>query len=237
MTTQTHAQQLANRFAKLNYNDLTPESRHAVKRLLLDYLGVALAGSQSESGEIAREFARLHGAGKQSQLFGDKGRASMTAAAFANAISSHSIELDDIDVLALFHFSPPVYSSALAVADATKANGKQLVTALAAGQDHTCASADGTAYCWGNNWNRQLGYEARSNTSAWNSRERDTRYEEKALGASDADIRKLFFVEAGALGLLGGLCGVAFGWAMSFAMPDATRCISMTPRVMLRDMT
>lgn len=32
--------------------------------------------------------------------------------------------------------------------------------------------------------NRQLGYEARSNTSAWNSRERDTRYEEKALGAS-----------------------------------------------------
>ena len=44
MTTQTHAQQLANRFAKLNYNNLTPESRHAVKRLLLDYLGVALAG-------------------------------------------------------------------------------------------------------------------------------------------------------------------------------------------------
>lgn len=131
--TQTLAQQVAARYAKLSYNSLPAASRHAVKRLLLDYLGVALAGSQSESGEIAREFARLHGAGKQSQLFGDKGRASMTAAAFANAISSHSIELDDIDVLALFHFSPPVYSSALAVADATRANGKQLITALAAG--------------------------------------------------------------------------------------------------------
>ena len=57
----------------------------------------------------------------------------MTAAAFANAISSHSIELDDIDVLALFHFSPPVYSSALAVADATQASGKDLIAALAAG--------------------------------------------------------------------------------------------------------
>ena len=111
---QTLAQQVANRFAKLSYNSLPAASRHAVKRLLLDYLGVALAGSQSESGEIARHFALKHGSGNQSQLFGDKGRASMTAAAFANAISSHSIELDDIDVLALFHFSPPVYSAALA---------------------------------------------------------------------------------------------------------------------------
>ena len=133
MTTQTHAQQLATRFAKLNYNDIAPASRHAVKRLLLDYLGVALAGSQSESGVIARRFAREQGGKSGAQLIGDKARSSMATTAFANAISSHSIELDDIDVLALFHFSPPVYSSALAVADATKANGKQLVTALAAG--------------------------------------------------------------------------------------------------------
>ncbi len=136
MTQQTHAQQLAARFAKLGYNDITPASRHAVKRLLLDYLGVALAGSQSESGEIARRFAREQGAtsGKAgAQLIGDKARSSMATSAFANAISSHSIELDDIDVLALFHFSPPVYSSALAVADAKNVSGKQLVVALAAG--------------------------------------------------------------------------------------------------------
>ena len=136
MTTQTLARQLAQRFAKLSYNDLPEASRHAVKRLLLDYLGVALAGSQSESGLIARRFAREHGGHGtkgESRLIGDKTKSSMTAAAFANAISSHSIELDDIDVLALFHFSPPVYSSALAVADAKRASGKQLITALAAG--------------------------------------------------------------------------------------------------------
>jgi 2-methylcitrate dehydratase PrpD len=130
---QTIAQQLAQRFAKLSYNDLTPASRHAVKRLLLDYTGVALAGSQSESGVIARRFAREQGGKSGAQLIGDNAKTSMATTAFANAISSHSIELDDIDVLALFHFSPPVYSSALAVADATKANGKQLIAALAAG--------------------------------------------------------------------------------------------------------
>ena len=34
----------------------------------------------------------------------------------------------------------------------------------------------------------------------------------KALGASDPDIRKLFFAEAGAMGFLGGIFGVTFGW-------------------------
>jgi 2-methylcitrate dehydratase PrpD len=36
-------------------------------------------------------------------------------------------------VLALFHFSPPVFSAALAVGEAVGANGEQLLTALAAG--------------------------------------------------------------------------------------------------------
>ena len=129
----TYAQQLAARFAALGLNDIDAPSRHAVKRLLMDYLGVALAGSQSESGRIARRFAKEHGAKPQARLIGDNARVDMTTAAFANAISSHSIELDDIDVLALFHFSPPVYSAALAAAEYAGANGKQLLTALAAG--------------------------------------------------------------------------------------------------------
>jgi len=36
----------------------------------------------------------------------------------------------------------------------------------------------------------------------------------KALGASDRDVRKLFFAEAGAMGLLGGMLGVLIGWLL-----------------------
>jgi putative ABC transport system permease protein len=36
----------------------------------------------------------------------------------------------------------------------------------------------------------------------------------KALGASDMDVKKLFFVEAGSMGVLGGLLGVALGWGI-----------------------
>jgi putative ABC transport system permease protein len=36
----------------------------------------------------------------------------------------------------------------------------------------------------------------------------------KAIGASDIDVKKLFFAEAGAMGILGGFAGVALGWAI-----------------------
>lgn len=36
----------------------------------------------------------------------------------------------------------------------------------------------------------------------------------KALGASDKDVRQLFFAEAGVMGLVGGVVGVGLGWAI-----------------------
>jgi putative ABC transport system permease protein len=36
----------------------------------------------------------------------------------------------------------------------------------------------------------------------------------KAIGASDADVKKLFFAEAGAMGILGGIVGVILGWGI-----------------------
>jgi len=36
----------------------------------------------------------------------------------------------------------------------------------------------------------------------------------KAIGASDGDVKKLFFAEAGAMGVVGGVIGVGLGWAI-----------------------
>src|SRR5271167_2719038 len=44
----------------------------------------------------------------------------------------------------------------------------------------------------------------------------------KALGAADRDVRRLFFAEAGAMGLLGGVLGVGLGWAIGRALTFAT---------------
>jgi putative ABC transport system permease protein len=44
----------------------------------------------------------------------------------------------------------------------------------------------------------------------------------KALGAADRDVRQLFFVEAGVMGLLGGIFGVGFGWFIGRAVTFGT---------------
>ncbi|MGD0963827.1 MAG: FtsX-like permease family protein [Candidatus Acidiferrales bacterium] len=44
----------------------------------------------------------------------------------------------------------------------------------------------------------------------------------KALGAADSDVRKLFFVEAGVMGMIGGLLGVALGWLIGRGINFAT---------------
>jgi putative ABC transport system permease protein len=44
----------------------------------------------------------------------------------------------------------------------------------------------------------------------------------KALGAADRDIRRLFFAEAGAMGLLGGVVGVTMGWLIGSAINFGT---------------
>jgi putative ABC transport system permease protein len=40
----------------------------------------------------------------------------------------------------------------------------------------------------------------------------------KALGATDRDVRSLFFAEAGVMGLFGGFFGVALGWLIGQAL-------------------
>jgi putative ABC transport system permease protein len=44
----------------------------------------------------------------------------------------------------------------------------------------------------------------------------------KALGAADSDVQQLFFVEAGVMGLFGGILGVGFGWVLGRAISFGT---------------
>jgi putative ABC transport system permease protein len=44
----------------------------------------------------------------------------------------------------------------------------------------------------------------------------------KALGAADSDVKQLFFVEAGVMGLAGGVLGVFFGWLIGRALTLGT---------------
>ncbi len=126
---------IARYLAELNYSSIPQKIIEEMKVLLFDYLGVALGGARTESGKIAAQFSKKLGEKGQATIIGFGYRVSAPSAAFSNAILSHSIELDDVDSLAYFHFSPPIFSAALAVAEEEHASGKALLVALAAGCD------------------------------------------------------------------------------------------------------
>lgn len=132
-THQTPSELLADHFATVSFRDLPPKLIADAKTLVADYLGVAVGGSRTDSGAIAARFANETAGRLEASLIGHAGRVPAVHAAFANAIASHSIELDDVDVLALFHFSPPVVSAALAVAERQRSNGADFITAVALG--------------------------------------------------------------------------------------------------------
>jgi 2-methylcitrate dehydratase PrpD len=76
---RTLARQLAEHHGRLSWNDVPEAGRQSMKRLLLDYLGVAIAGSQTESGVIARTYAGLQGKGPEATLIGGRARAARIA--------------------------------------------------------------------------------------------------------------------------------------------------------------
>lgn len=129
----TFTSDLAAHFSKVEYGDLPESGLHEMKRLVLDYLGVGLNGSRTDSGRIAGDFAVDLGGVAEATVIGRADRVPAVHAAFANAVASHSIELDDVDDLALFHYGPPVMAAAVAVAQSVKAGGEQTLAAALAG--------------------------------------------------------------------------------------------------------
>ncbi len=133
-TQPTAAETMAVHFSSQNFQELPKDRVEQAKTLIRDYLGVALGGSCTDSGKIASRFVLENGESGQSTLIGGAGEKGVAdKVALANAIASHSIELDDVDYLALFHFSPPVVSAALAVAEEQGSSGEDFLAAVVAG--------------------------------------------------------------------------------------------------------
>jgi 2-methylcitrate dehydratase PrpD len=129
----TLSRTLAEHFATVDYAAFAGPQRHEMRRLLLDQLGVAFGGSRTDSGRIAGEFAIELGGTPEATVLGTGVRVPAVHAAFANAVAGHSLELDDVDELALFHYGPPIVGAALATAQRVGAPGSALVDALLAG--------------------------------------------------------------------------------------------------------
>ncbi len=127
---------LAEYVAGVSYARLPPDAIGAAKVALVDWVAVAAAGSRiTHQGKVAAALARAEAARDEATLFNDGGATSATWAAFANAIASHAIELDDIHLPSIIHGGVAMMGAAVAMAQKLRVDGRRLIEAVVAGFD------------------------------------------------------------------------------------------------------
>lgn len=127
---------LAKFTAELCYEKLSAHSIEMAKKCLLDWLGIAIRGSQEKPVRIIHDVI-LQGDAPKANIFGSipAKKASALNAAFINSAASHSLDFDDLHNPSIIHPACVVVSPALAVCEAEHKSGKQLIAAICAGYE------------------------------------------------------------------------------------------------------
>ena len=129
---------LATFAAQLDFDSIPPSVVERTVNLYVDWLGSALAGKGARPVETIARFARhASGAVKAGpcEVLIDRSRTTPYFAAMVNGAASHFAEQDDVHNGSVFHPATVVFPVALALAQANRASGRELITAAVAGYE------------------------------------------------------------------------------------------------------
>jgi 2-methylcitrate dehydratase PrpD len=121
-----------------------PDVLQAVRRLLIDHIGVAAWGSRSDVAAIMRAHAVADLArrdGPELPLVGTGERCSAVEAAMANAVAAACYEFDDTHTPASAHPGAVIFPAALAGAALAGCDSQRFVTAVCVGYEVMCRVA------------------------------------------------------------------------------------------------
>ncbi len=128
-------QTLAKFASNVNYEDLPPDVVDWAKYFCLDFAGVTLNGSTTDSAKTVVRALDDVGRSGPSTIVGTNKRALPEYAAMANGTAFHSIEMDDVNNEASLHPGVVAFPTALAMADIAPVSGKDFISAVVAGYD------------------------------------------------------------------------------------------------------
>jgi 2-methylcitrate dehydratase PrpD len=120
------------------YDDLPDDVVKATKLRILDVIGLSLAGSETDFGRSVRAATLAISGPGPCRIFGSGERVGVTAAAFANGAFSQALEFDDTHNESIVHMSSPAVAGALALAETTPVSGRDLIAAIAMGNEISC---------------------------------------------------------------------------------------------------
>jgi 2-methylcitrate dehydratase PrpD len=122
-------EKLASMVVNTEYDELPEEVINKTKQCFTDFLAVSLAGSKTQSTEKVKS---IFNNGCESTVIGDE-MFNCTDASLINAVSAHSLDLDDGHRFAQIHPGCSVFPAALSLAEARNIRGKDFICSIIAG--------------------------------------------------------------------------------------------------------
>src|ERR1043166_4070713 len=142
MTQPTLAHQLAAFACSLNFEDLSENVVHEVKRRLIDSLGCALGAWNEEPCTIARNVVSDFSAKNGATVFGTSHKAPPDWAAFANGCCIRYFDYNDTYLSKEPAHPSDNFSAGLALGEGVGATGKEMITATAIAYEVQCRLCD-----------------------------------------------------------------------------------------------
>jgi len=134
----SYSQGLSEWVAALRYEDLPPAVVEHTRLRVLDVFGLVLAGHGTAFGRSVREAVLALNPAGPCRILGSGDRTSPGGAALANGALSQALEFDDTHNESIVHMSSPAVAAAFALAEAGKLSGRDLITAIAIGNEISC---------------------------------------------------------------------------------------------------
>jgi 2-methylcitrate dehydratase PrpD len=131
----TAADRIAHFATSLAYDDTPPDVVEAAKLHVLDVLGCGLAASALGIATEGRTAMTELGGDPQASVIGHDAHIPAASAAFANAMLCHGLDYDDTHSDSVAHVSTVVVPVAAAVGEADGVDGRELLTAIVAGNE------------------------------------------------------------------------------------------------------
>lgn len=127
---------------RLAYEDLSSDAVHQVKRTLIDTLGCGAGALDAEPAAIARRAAARVRGNPPARLLGRTQQTSSDLAAFANTALVRYLDCNDTYAARGTGHPSDMIPAGLAVADAHRANGRSVITAIVVAYEMFCRLAD-----------------------------------------------------------------------------------------------
>lgn len=124
--------------AQLSFEALPRAVVDDARRRILDTLGVAIAALDEPLAASIVAGARKLGAGTEATLLVDGSTAPAPIAALVNGTLAHALDFDDTDAASVMHSSVVTVPAAFAAAEAAGLGGRDLLLAVAIGNEVNC---------------------------------------------------------------------------------------------------